>query len=109
MASAQSAQAKYEALQRDVFGVCPEGRQWALAHPRLTTAWRACRNGHWMAWWLFDKTDVSSTELFRLARTIKDRFSVDPYTGFGWAPEESLQFAKLLRATYNPTGTRRVK
>lgn len=107
MAGAKSAQAKYEYLQQAQFRVCPAGRRWALAHPRLTTAWRACRNGHWMAWWLFENTDVSSTELFQLARTIKDQFNVNAYTGIGWTPEESLQFAKLLRATYNPTGTRR--
>jgi hypothetical protein len=87
--------------------LCGAGQNYAKGKS-LATAWRHCRVGSWMAWWLHEWRGVSAEELREVLPTVGYE---GPMRFVDWDVEgrsiDQPPFAKALRRAYNPDGTRK--
>ncbi len=102
MARPNSAQGRYERMI-DTNSHCFAAESFVLNNRRLTTAWRKCEDGNWMAWWLLRTWFGMGSRKLRDLAPRRDGI----WTGDGWTAAEKLQYARTLRATYFPTGNLR--
>lgn len=81
---------------------CTKGQRWARQQPNLSTAWRRCRKGGWLAWWLIEYRGVSLSALEKLAEQCSTRVF------YACDDESQRVFATLIRQHYTMHGARRV-
>jgi hypothetical protein len=83
-------------------GACKPARQW-VKNRSIVQAWRDCPNACWMVCWLVHQQDVCVFELSDLLNMDRSIFMDTTYT-----TATLRNRADVLRATYTPSGKRRV-
>lgn len=96
---------------------CSAGITFATPFDTAGATWRACTNGAFMGWWLYDVlTDGRRVSMNLLQRLQRQNFSEHPFcpaTGTGYEGhhdatlEELLQWAQVLRQRFSVEGTPR--
>lgn len=92
-------------------GWCKGGRAFAARHKTLGSAWRACRDGRFMAFWLASELPIPperGEESKQWGELTRMRESVGmSATLFGGTRAQRSKFASLIRARFNCDGSLR--
>ncbi len=80
---------------------CRGAKRWAVKQPNLATAWRNCRVGAWMAWWLLHWRYVDVEDLKTIAYQLGLNHTYLPNKA---NRHLQLAYAKEIRRLYHPSG-----
>lgn len=92
--------------------LCHDGQAFARKHRLLSTAWRSCKNGCFMAYWLLTHASKWHENHHQLMKLRPRRFGL--LTGYNLnegesdaTPKELAQFATAIRGKFNSDGSQR--
>lgn len=86
---------------------CRSGKQFAQEHQTLGSAWRACQNGCFMAYWLLNLISSTDTEdKWMVIQHLKHRAGMT-YALLGGTPDKRAKFATAIRSVFNSDGSYR--